>query len=242
MMMDEDYLNPFDAEFRPDPPYSDEEYQEIREVCGLLLSQWCVVRHKDPESKRCWDLIANTRYRPQIEKNLSNVNMELVVVDASMRELAYVRSGSAQGHVRFSKAESIVILRANQLLQQSRAKVALSSTPASCPVDIQDLMSACNVGVNSKNAIDLKTMKAIVYHLEQYHLLRVEEKRKKDFHELTTVTILPSIQQLLKDPSLEGIDRVLTAYLKEGRSAGADREETETAAGEVVLPEADDEE
>lgn len=221
MNLDDDYRNPFDSEYRPDPPYDDEEYDRIREACGMLLSQWCVVRNKDKQSKSIWELIANTRYRPQIEKNLSNVNMELTVIDASMREVAYIHSENSGGHARFSKAESIVLLRSYQLLQQSRARVALSSTPAGHSVDIQDLMSACNVGVSSKNAIDLKTMKTILYKLEQYNLLRVEEKYKKDFNEFTAVTILPSVSYLLQNPPLDEVDRILKAYIQEGKKDGS---------------------
>lgn len=198
----------YEAEFS----YTEEELGRMQDICGILLSEWCIVRDRDERSKELYDFAANPRYKEHIKNMLSNVGFDMLVTEGVGRQVVYLNSGHPRTHANFNKTESTVLIRLCQAYRNNRTKASMIQ--GKNVTDADEILRMTNAFLTTP--IDnIKVLGKILYRLESFNLVRVEESRKKDFSKDTVVTILPSLDCMLSSLTMLDLNQRLKEYMDE---------------------------
>lgn len=202
----------------------DEALQEAAmPIFARLMRHWCIPRAKNPECRADYDFIdINQRY---FETIASLVGFHLVVHKAAGMEVVYLEAGDPLNRWKMNKAQSTVFLRLLQTFLETNGKVSLNG--GECNILAEDLLNKVNAFSSSPMTYD--SLSRILYLFDEFNLVQVCTKRKKDFSESSVIQILPSVTRVLPLFKLENVAGTLESYriesnrsLLEGDSATSD--------------------
>lgn len=193
--------------------------EEARAIFAKLMRHWCIPRAKNPECKHDYDFIdVNQRY---FETLAFLVGFNLVVHKAAGMEVAYLETGDPLNRWKMNKAKSIVFLRLLQYFLETNGKLSLNS--GECNIPAEDLLNKVNAF--SSTPLGIEALGNILFLFDEFNLVQVCVKRKKDFSESTVIQILPSVTRVLPLYKLENVAELLESYRAEStRSLLADEQ------------------
>lgn len=185
------------------------EQEAAKEIVAKLLRSWCIPREKNNECRRDFNFIdSHVNYFSTL---LSLCGFTLVVSKSAGMEVAYLVDGNPLNRWKMNKEKSIVFLRLFQTYLENMVKLSLSG--GDCVITVEDLQEKVNVV--SRNPMDIPTLEDILFLFDEFNLVQVCVKRKKDFSMDTIIRVLPSVTKVLPNAKIENITSLLESYCAE---------------------------
>ena len=207
-----------------------QELDIIHQASRELLTHWCIVREYDERSKVLYNCIVNPKYQNYLSETFERLGLGLEIINLRGQQVAYLRSSDEEiAGEKLLKTPAIIVLCLDQIYLQKQRKASLSEAVT---MEVGELVDLVNTHMKCRQ-LEAKDIKPILYRLAEFRLIKIREKKKKDFCRTSLIELLPSLQAFLPEDTLASIDERLEEYSREAKKGAA--EEQDDDSGEEDL-------